>query len=221
MGDFDRLDWCNRPACIVFDGNAAANTSVSAARRALAHDLIGRGARVRLVDLPIEPGVNGPDDFIGRHGDQAFFDVVDAAPEPGVSPQDFYAYMPQHAYIFTPTREIWPAARVNARLGQIPLLDADGAPVIDDRGKVKTIAASAWLDCHHRTCDGTSPLVWAILSAWPSPMTLAPTSPCETAAVFLQRCVAAADVDQSGAAPAPLLKERRFPAKPYIQSRQS
>ena len=30
--------------------------------------------------------------------------------------EDFYAYMPQHRYIFAATRELWPAASVNARL---------------------------------------------------------------------------------------------------------
>jgi hypothetical protein len=35
----------------------------------------------------------------------------------GVSRDDFSAYMPQHVYIFHPTREVWPASSVNARLG--------------------------------------------------------------------------------------------------------
>ena len=34
----------------------------------------------------------------------------------GVSIDDFHAYMPSHSYIFTPCREIWAAASVNARL---------------------------------------------------------------------------------------------------------
>ena len=34
----------------------------------------------------------------------------------GVSLDDFLAYMPQHSYIFAPSRELWPAASVNARL---------------------------------------------------------------------------------------------------------
>ncbi|MCL4814254.1 MAG: hypothetical protein KJ061_17320 [Vicinamibacteraceae bacterium] len=41
---------------------------------------------------------------------------------------DFYAVMPMHAYIFTPTGELWPAASVNARLGP---------------------KATAWLDQEH------------------------------------------------------------------------
>jgi hypothetical protein len=30
--------------------------------------------------------------------------------------EDFFAYMPEHKYIFVPTRALWPAASVNARL---------------------------------------------------------------------------------------------------------
>jgi Family of unknown function (DUF5906) len=50
-------------------------------------------------------------------------------------PDDFYAYMPTHSYIFAPSREMWPPASVNAWLGLIP----DGG---------KDIPASAWLDRH-------------------------------------------------------------------------
>ena len=53
-----------------------------------------------------------------------------------MSRDDFYAYMPTHSYIYTPTREMWPAASVNARLPSIPT----------SSGKV--IPASAWLDQH-------------------------------------------------------------------------
>src|SRR5262249_5788119 len=35
-----------------------------------------------------------------------------------VTLEDFYAYMPDHDYIFTPTGEHWPGASVNARLGK-------------------------------------------------------------------------------------------------------
>jgi hypothetical protein len=59
-----------------------------------------------------------------------------------VALDDFYAYMPMHNYIFVPTRQAWPAASVNARIGRIPLDE------LDDKGKPKTIAASAWLDRH-------------------------------------------------------------------------
>jgi hypothetical protein len=52
------------------------------------------------------------------------------APTPGKSPEsapvslrDFYAYMPAHTYLFTPTREPWPASSVNAR---IPMWEVPG-----------------------------------------------------------------------------------------------
>jgi hypothetical protein len=57
----------------------------------------------------------------------------------GVSLDDFCAYMPQHFYIFTPTREPWPASSVNSRLPPMP----DGT---DDKGEEKFISASMWLD---------------------------------------------------------------------------
>jgi hypothetical protein len=56
----------------------------------------------------------------------------------GVSLSDFYAFMPSHSYIFTPSREMWPASSVNSRIPPIPAGDADG--------KQKSLTASAWLD---------------------------------------------------------------------------
>ena len=40
---------------------------------------------------------------------------------PGVSLDDFYAYMPMHSYIYAPSREMWPASSINARLPPIPI----------------------------------------------------------------------------------------------------
>jgi hypothetical protein len=62
-----------------------------------------------------------------------------AATDAAVSLDDFWAYMPMHAYIYAPTREMWPARSVNAR---IPPLRAGE----DEDGTPKFIAASAWLD---------------------------------------------------------------------------
>ena len=61
-----------------------------------------------------------------------------AQPEPGLHLQleDFYAYMPQHSYIFAPSRELWPAASVNARLP--PVIGPDGKP----------ITPATWLDAN-------------------------------------------------------------------------
>src|ERR1044071_5088396 len=39
-----------------------------------------------------------------------------AKSEPSLSLSDFLAYMPAHRYIFVPTRDLWPAASVDARV---------------------------------------------------------------------------------------------------------
>src|SRR5215472_3840366 len=55
-------------------------------------------------------------------------------PATSVSLADFRAYMPAHSYLFAPTRELWPAASVNARVP--PVVGAGGKPV----------RATEWLD---------------------------------------------------------------------------
>jgi Family of unknown function (DUF5906) len=64
----------------------------------------------------------------------------------GVSLNDFHAYMPQHSYIFEPSREMWPASSVNSRIAPIAILGADGNPTLDKDSKPKRITASVWLD---------------------------------------------------------------------------
>src|SRR5262249_25629790 len=54
--------------------------------------------------------------------------------EGNVSLDDFRAYLPAHSYIFAPTRELWPAVSVNARVP--PVLSAAGEPM----------KPSTWLD---------------------------------------------------------------------------
>ncbi|HXG57084.1 MAG TPA: phage/plasmid primase, P4 family [Vicinamibacterales bacterium] len=80
LSDVELVAWHERPAVIAFDGDATTNSSVAAARRALTTELRARGAQVRAVDLPSERGVNGPDDYIGTHGDAAFWTLLDTAP---------------------------------------------------------------------------------------------------------------------------------------------
>ena len=53
---------------------------------------------------------------------------------------DFIAYLPQHTYIFMPTREPWPASSVNARLPPVATGKTNGD------GKAQTIPANTWLD---------------------------------------------------------------------------
>jgi hypothetical protein len=64
----------------------------------------------------------------------------------GVSLDDFYAYMPTHRYMFAPSRELWPAGSVNARIPPVPIFDAHGRPVLDAQNNQKRIPASTWLD---------------------------------------------------------------------------
>ena len=85
-------------------------------------------------------------------------------PAGNVSLDDFQAYLPQHVYVFLPTREPWPASSVDARLGHIPLFDAKGQPVLNDDGEQKTARASLWLDWHHPVeqmtwAPGSPPLI--------------------------------------------------------------
>jgi hypothetical protein len=41
---------------------------------------------------------------------------------------DFYAYMPSHSYIYVPTRDLWPATSVNARVSIWPQIDGKPVP---------------------------------------------------------------------------------------------
>jgi hypothetical protein len=66
----------------------------------------------------------------------------------GVSTDDFYAYLLGHSYLFRPTLEMWPASSVNAKIAPIALVDEHGDPVLDDKGKSKSVSAAAWLDAN-------------------------------------------------------------------------
>ena len=77
--DLDCVNWKTRPVVICFDTNAATNPQVQCARRALAVELAKRGSRVLVAELPAEEDVNGPDDFVAKHGDRELFDLFDNA----------------------------------------------------------------------------------------------------------------------------------------------
>jgi Family of unknown function (DUF5906) len=59
---------------------------------------------------------------------------------------DFYAYLPQHNYIFVPTRSHWPASSVNSQIASVMLTDENGRPKLDAKGKPVSVAATTWLD---------------------------------------------------------------------------
>jgi hypothetical protein len=48
--------------------------------------------------------------------------------------------------MYTPARELWPGASVNARIPPVPLFRPDGTPVLDDKGEQVLQPASAFLD---------------------------------------------------------------------------
>ncbi|MBI2834771.1 MAG: DUF3631 domain-containing protein [Acidobacteria bacterium] len=83
LPDFDRVAWTDRDVVILFDANSITNEQVQAARRVLAKELSARGAKVRIAELPIEDGINGPDDYAGKHGAAALFALIDAAKPAG------------------------------------------------------------------------------------------------------------------------------------------
>lgn len=80
---------------------------------------------------------------------------VDAAPEAREGEfaklTDFFAYMPAHSYIFIPTRDLWPASSVNARVFPRPMLNG------------KPVQPASWLDLNRpveqMTWDPNEPLL--------------------------------------------------------------
>jgi hypothetical protein len=59
-----------------------------------------------------------------------------------ITTDDFHAYMPSHQYIFVPSRELWPASSVDARLRPVPISAAENEPKL----KQPRMRASVWLD---------------------------------------------------------------------------
>lgn len=86
LQDLEKVNWSERRLRILFDANALTNPSVNSARRELGRQLLGRGARVRLVDMEPEPGINGLDDFLGKYGPESFAAFLAANPGAPVKP---------------------------------------------------------------------------------------------------------------------------------------
>jgi hypothetical protein len=74
------------------------------------------------------------------------FSAAKAAALTEISRNDFWAFMPQHSYIYVPTRDFWPASSVNAQVPPVALTDQAGNPIKDKKGNEILIPASAWLD---------------------------------------------------------------------------
>jgi hypothetical protein len=132
----------------------------------IAAALRGAARRVRVIDLPTvwpqcPPKADVSDWLDVGHGAQEFRALIDAAPDAdcevsrgtdadtdsvGVSLTDFHAYMPAHSYIYRPTREMWPASSVSAKIAPVAETDEHSNPVLDAKGNPKYVSASAWLD---------------------------------------------------------------------------
>ena len=63
-----------------------------------------------------------------------------------LSRSDFYGYMVEGRYIYTPTGDLWPAKSVNTRLPAVPLVDSYGNPLLDADGNPMKIPATKWID---------------------------------------------------------------------------
>jgi hypothetical protein len=119
----------------------------------VARSIHGAGLRVRLLTLPDLPPHGDTSDYLRQHSKDELIALATAAPlyepaEPGppaadaveaavatVALTDFYAYMPMHQYLFVPSRDLWPAASVNARVRPVRVGD-------------DVVAATAYLDEH-------------------------------------------------------------------------
>lgn len=117
---------------------------------AVAESLRSVAEHVRVVELPGLPEKSDVSDWLRAGGTVEELDrLVEASTETpptrkhrdeydradGVTLADFYAYMREHKYIFTPTGDLWPAASVNALI-----------PLVSDGGE--ELKASSWLDRH-------------------------------------------------------------------------
>ena len=79
-GPIPDLDVVNeRRVYVLFDANVGTNLKVRAARNRLVTELLLRKCQVWVMDLPVASGINGPDDFLAKFGDSAFFDLFPAA----------------------------------------------------------------------------------------------------------------------------------------------
>lgn len=80
--DLDRIAWTRRTAIILFDANAATNSNVGDARRALTAEVHRRGARPLWSEISNDSGINGIDDYLGKYGAEAALAIIGAAREP-------------------------------------------------------------------------------------------------------------------------------------------
>jgi len=72
-------------------------------------------------------------------------------------PEDFVSLAPSRCCVYLPCMSLWPNASIDDRFGPVPLLKADGSPVLNSKGKVQTIRFTMSL-ARERSVEK---LVWA------------------------------------------------------------
>jgi hypothetical protein len=137
-------DWADHFAN-VHDGNAL-HDSLCALAAKLVTSGTSAGAAVNQLRALLEASTAPRDDRffermqeIPRLVDSAirkFAPPAEAPTQDGIKLEDFHAYLPQHAYLCAPSRDLWPGASINARFP--PVGGSDGKP----------IPAAAWLDAN-------------------------------------------------------------------------
>ena len=79
-GPLPDLQVCaGRRVYVLYDSNCSKNNKVYVAREKLIEELLKLKSEVRVVDLPDIKDVNGPDDFLEKQGDVAFFELLETA----------------------------------------------------------------------------------------------------------------------------------------------
>jgi hypothetical protein len=66
----------------------------------------------------------------------------------GLSAGHFWSFGPMNQFFFVPSRALWPASSVDARLRPFPVLDADGNPKLNKKDEQVYMSASTWLSQH-------------------------------------------------------------------------
>jgi uncharacterized protein DUF3854 len=86
--DLDVIAWMGRRVAIVFDSDVLTNPDVARAERALARELEGRGAIVRVARIPSGPNGQkvGADDLLAQQGDDVMTAILNAS-QPATLPE--------------------------------------------------------------------------------------------------------------------------------------
>ncbi len=148
-------DWAplfaGRDVVIIYDMDRAGKEGA----RRVARDFSEHAARVRVVELPVSGTKDDKDlsDWLEKLPDGTEADELlmlirktpayDPKVQEGVGAEisDFWAYLPEHKYLFTPSRDLWPGVSVDRRLPRVHLgTDEDGNDV--------DMSPSRWLDKH-------------------------------------------------------------------------